>query len=173
MPHLTLKHTAAVLLVGGLALSGCQRGNTGGATTIIQQPATNTANSTSASPDVSAVNDGKELCTKVRVKARELINATDVFWKYVLAHPGVDRTDEQLNKYIDKVTEVAGKDIPALKGVVGPSAPKEQADAVRKFTESAQDFTDSISGGSANDSRNAKASAFQDSIDGLNAACPG
>ena len=165
--------TSAILAaMAVMGVSACERGGNSGSTTIVQTVAPTSASAapTSTTPSVSPINDKTKLCSRAIGQAQRLIDVTDAYWNLV-TKDNLSQGDEKVVAAAGRVSDTAGKVIPALKALVGPEAPAEVADAIRKFTDIASQFTDAIGAHSAGGETNPLAHQYGDSIDNLTQAC--
>ena len=155
-------------------LAACDRGSgsgsAGGGTTIVQTIVQPPGGATSTTPSATPITDGKVLCRQSLIRVKELLKATDPYWNLAIKQGG-SLADEDISKAADHVTEVAGRVIPALEGMVGAGSPEDIAKAIKGFIEAAKKFTKAIGDRAPDEEVNPLASDYGNKIDGVNHAC--
>jgi hypothetical protein len=167
---------AAVLGLAGLTAfgaAGCNRGGSGGATTIIQQApggAGSVGTSTIASPSVIQINDSTKLCALLRGKGQIIIKAIDDFW----LSPGgftLNWPDPKVSSSADNAIQVVGKEAPLIEGAIGPNAPEDVASAMKNFVKVSKDFAEAISRTASTDELNSLNRDFTDAVNKNKEVC--
>ncbi|ADG97626.1 hypothetical protein Srot_1154 [Segniliparus rotundus DSM 44985] len=171
--------TATALALTGLAalgLTACDRGgnngasSNGGGTTIIQTIAQTP--STSNAPAVTPISDPKKLCHLFMARVQEINNAIDSYWKLTVGDNNKwSWGDPNISKAADNAKEVTDKVAPILLGSIGPDIPKDQADPLRAYVSTAQDFAKAIGERSSPDDLNSLNEKLNDELPALNRAC--
>ncbi|WP_007470509.1 hypothetical protein [Segniliparus rugosus] len=164
--------SAVLAAVAAAGFSACERGGSGGSTTIVQTVAPTSASAapTSTTPSVSPINDKAKLCHYFDSRGQEIVNATDAYRKLTLKN-GWSWTDPEVSAAADHATEVVGKLAPLLASAIGPGAPQDVGDAIRRFVEAVKNFSDAVASRSGADEMNPLNHKYMDALDAANKAC--